>query len=542
MKDSVINRLVTLKGECFDAEFEGKQTGANRDGVFHFFTLTDLAKARGVIHVPIWRFGPSVLYLETVAEYDRREESVLLNVIRRVVDNGDVSFDVPAQTELSLQSSDFQKQALKSDLEIRAYIIHKAYWLCYRYPEQNPQDNVLYPIPFDEALDLEYLGANIADVRRNIARLGNQGLLEKISEGYARPSEKLLQHYEAGDWAVLGLSSVTSLQPVGKSDDRMFARLAIDQARRSVSEADGKPHPKVGAIVVKDGRVLSTAHRGELPANHAEYIALEKKLSDEAVAGATVYTTLEPCTTRSHPKLPCVKRLIERKVARVVIGMLDPDPRITGRGQRSLRSASIITDFFPPDLMSEVEELNRDFTRYCEQQGQALPTVSHDAGKLEIAFVAGRKPYFEEMPKTVMPGGVLLDRRYRVGLWNKGGAIISRARVVLESCEPSEHHGIHLCHSLQLMDAPPGTGEFPIQPGDGPSAFVDVVYDETLGGNLRGDAFGLCYASPVASYTIPRGSYVLTLRVDGDGLQSRKKFRISQDSTSKMLTMCELST
>jgi pyrimidine deaminase RibD-like protein len=122
--------------------------------------------------------------------------------------------------------------------------------------------------------------------------------------------------------------------------------------------------------VVKNGQVLSAAHRGELLGNHAEYIALEKKLSDEAVAGSTVYTSLAPCTTRNHPKIPCADRLIERKVARVVIGMLDPDDRISGRGQRKLRKAGIVTDFFPHDLMTEVEELNRDFTRSCELESQ----------------------------------------------------------------------------------------------------------------------------------------------------------------------------
>jgi len=182
--------------------------------------------------------------------------------------------------------------------------------------------------------------------------------------------------------SVLGLlqvklheSVVTATAPAQQAanadDDRRFARQAIDEARKSVSEQDGRPHPKVGAVVVKNGQVLSTAHRGELPENHAEYIALEKKLSDAAVAGSTVYTTLEPCTTRNHPKIPCAARLIERKVARVVLGMLDPDPRITGCGQRKLRSASIITDLFPHDLMAEVEELNRDFARFCEQQSQA---------------------------------------------------------------------------------------------------------------------------------------------------------------------------
>ena len=156
------------------------------------------------------------------------------------------------------------------------------------------------------------------------------------------------------------------------SDDRRFARLAIEEARKSVAQSDGRVHPNVGAVVVKNGVELSKAHRGERPENHAEYIALEKKLADEAVAGATVYTTLEPCTTRNHPKIPCAQRLIERRVTRVVMGMLDPDKRITGRGQRKLRDAGIATDFFPPDLMSEVEELNREFTRHCEQKGEEV--------------------------------------------------------------------------------------------------------------------------------------------------------------------------
>jgi pyrimidine deaminase RibD-like protein len=150
-------------------------------------------------------------------------------------------------------------------------------------------------------------------------------------------------------------------------DDRKFAQMAIDEARKSTSEPDGRPHPFVGAVVVKNGQVLSVAHRGEAAGNHAEFIALEKKLSDQAVAGATAYTTLEPCTTRNHPKIPCAERLIERRVARVVIGMLDPDPRITGRGQIRLREAGIITDFFPHDLMTQAEELNREFTRFCKQ-------------------------------------------------------------------------------------------------------------------------------------------------------------------------------
>ena len=93
-------------------------------------------------------------------------------------------------------------------------------------------------------------------------------------------------------------------------DDRHFALLAIEEARKSVAE-DQRPHPKVGAVIVKNGKVLSKAHRGEKPKSHAEYVALEDKLPDDLVAGATVYTTLEPCTTRKHPKIPCAQRLID---------------------------------------------------------------------------------------------------------------------------------------------------------------------------------------------------------------------------------------
>jgi pyrimidine deaminase RibD-like protein len=151
----------------------------------------------------------------------------------------------------------------------------------------------------------------------------------------------------------------------GESDDRRFARLAIEEARKSVPE-DERVHPKVGVVVVKDGRVLATAHRGEFPQCHGEFIALEKKLADISLAGSTVYTTLEPCTSRNHPKVPCATRLSERKVARVVIGMLDPDDRISGRGQRALRRAGIATGLFDHDLMTEIEELNRDFIREKE--------------------------------------------------------------------------------------------------------------------------------------------------------------------------------
>ena len=165
-------------------------------------------------------------------------------------------------------------------------------------------------------------------------------------------------------------------RPMPMNSDIDHMRLAIREARRSRHE-DDRPHPYVGVVVVRDTEILATAFRGDqAPGDHAEFGALEKKLASETLAGCTVYTTLEPCTSRNHPKIPCADRLIERRVARVVIGILDPDQRITGQGILRLRRAGIAVDLFPPDLMAEVEELNREFIRDRETRAVTPPSPS----------------------------------------------------------------------------------------------------------------------------------------------------------------------
>ena len=168
---------------------------------------------------------------------------------------------------------------------------------------------------------------------------------------------------------------------------RRFMKMAVEEARKSKPEDDGV-HPMVGAVVVKDGEVLATAHRGEMgKGDHAEFTALEKKLRDRPIAGATVYTTLEPCTRRGPKKVPCVERLIARRVRRVVIGMPDPNRTVYGEGWAKLREANIATADFDPDLKAQVEEMNRDFIRQ-HKQPQATRECENGPGQAPTSLTA----------------------------------------------------------------------------------------------------------------------------------------------------------
>jgi len=150
-----------------------------------------------------------------------------------------------------------------------------------------------------------------------------------------------------------------SLTKAADKDER-FMRIAIELSKKSKPE-DDRPHPKVGTVVVKEGTIIGKAFRGQISkGDHAEYTVLERMLGGLDLTGTTLYTTLEPCTTRSHDKVPCANRIIKRGIGRVVIGMLDPNPSIQGKGMYTLDEAGVKVQL-AERLTDEIKELNEQF-------------------------------------------------------------------------------------------------------------------------------------------------------------------------------------
>ena len=147
-----------------------------------------------------------------------------------------------------------------------------------------------------------------------------------------------------------------------KRSPRELMQLAVELASKSISE-EGRVSPKVGAVVERDGVILAGAYRGEIKkGEHAEYTLLERKLQDIDLEGATLYSTLEPCTHRNHPKIACTDRVIARNLKRVVIGTLDPNASIRGLGELRMQDAGIEITRFDPDLVLQLRELNKEFS------------------------------------------------------------------------------------------------------------------------------------------------------------------------------------
>lgn len=139
--------------------------------------------------------------------------------------------------------------------------------------------------------------------------------------------------------------------------DQNYMLQAIQLAKQG--EGWTNPNPMVGAVIVKNGRIIGKGYHKKCGGLHAERNAIASLT--ESAEGATIYVTLEPCCHYGKTP-PCTEAIIEQKIKRVVIGSRDPNPKVSGKGIKMLQEAGIevIEDF----MREECDRLNPVFFHY----------------------------------------------------------------------------------------------------------------------------------------------------------------------------------
>lgn len=143
--------------------------------------------------------------------------------------------------------------------------------------------------------------------------------------------------------------------------DEMYMRLALRLARRGLSWTN--PNPMVGAVLVKNGRIIGRGHHRKAGSEHAEINAIQNAAG--TVRGSTLYVTLEPCAHYGKTP-PCTVAIVKAGIRRVVCASLDPNPKVDGRGVKYLRRQGI--EVVVGTLEEEARKLNEAFFFFYTKQ------------------------------------------------------------------------------------------------------------------------------------------------------------------------------
>ena len=139
-----------------------------------------------------------------------------------------------------------------------------------------------------------------------------------------------------------------------------YMQLAIDLALKG--KGGTSPNPLVGAVVVRQGKVVGKGYHQQAGKRHAEIVALD--IADKKAKNSTLYVNLEPCATYGRTA-PCTDRIIKAGVKKVVIGMLDPNPVNNGIGVKKLKANNI--EVVLDVLRKEAERINKPWIKFITQ-------------------------------------------------------------------------------------------------------------------------------------------------------------------------------
>ena len=163
-------------------------------------------------------------------------------------------------------------------------------------------------------------------------------------------------------------------------------RLALELAANATGRTS--PNPLVGAVVVKDNRVVGCGWHRKAGTPHAEVHALNQ--AGELARGAEVYVTLEPCSHYGKTP-PCAKALIEAGVKKVYAALLDPNPKVAGRGFKMLEDAGIEVAY--GFLEDEARRQNEVFLKWIEQNKPFIAMKAAMTLDGKIATVSGQSKW-----------------------------------------------------------------------------------------------------------------------------------------------------
>lgn len=164
--------------------------------------------------------------------------------------------------------------------------------------------------------------------------------------------------------------------------DEKYMRMALALARKAKGLTN--PNPAVGAVVVKNGRIVGKGYHKRCGLPHAEINALNE--ARRRAKGATLYVTLEPCDHFGRTP-PCTDAIIKANVNRVVIGMKDPNPINNGKGIKKISSRGINTTV--GILENEAKDLNRPFIKFITSRMPYVTVKVAESLDGKIATKAG---------------------------------------------------------------------------------------------------------------------------------------------------------
>lgn len=142
-----------------------------------------------------------------------------------------------------------------------------------------------------------------------------------------------------------------------------YMQLSLDLALKGSGHVS--PNPMVGAVLVRDNRIIGTGFHQKYGSAHAEVNAIaDAKAKGENVEGATLYCNLEPCSHTSKQTPPCAPLIVSEKIARVIIANTDPNPLVDGGGVALLRSHQI--EVVTGVLEDKGKKLNEVFFKFIK--------------------------------------------------------------------------------------------------------------------------------------------------------------------------------